>query len=80
MNQKELLALAKKTWPVIEKGKVVHLLRNPETENEEIVPLPEGVEGYLEEHPEGADRGGYLPILTSGVAQIEYDSQSGTWS
>jgi hypothetical protein len=79
MNHKQLLAFAGKAWPVIEKGKIVHLVREPETPETEIVPLPEGVEGYLDEHPEGADRGGYLPTLKSGNAEIQYDDQTGIW-
>lgn len=59
MKVKELLSAVKDLCPVTEKGKVVAL----ENEDEERVPLPEGVEGYVDQHPEGADRGGYVPVL-----------------
>lgn len=76
MTKKELLAFAKGRCPVCCKGQVSHLT---DSETEEPVPLPEGVEGYLDDHPEGSDRGGYVPFLYSGLHRIYYYEPDGAW-
>jgi hypothetical protein len=72
-----LLNLVKETTPDVQKGQVVGLDREGTREA-----LPAGVVGWLEEHPEGEDRGGYVPtlFLTRGpthVAGVYY--HEGEW-
>jgi hypothetical protein len=80
MTTKELLAYVQGTTPETDKGRVF-LVRDSETAEEETVPLPEGCEGFVDEHPEGSDRGGYVPWvkLPSGAGVFYYEP-SGEWS
>lgn len=76
MNEAELLKFVRRLTPVMECGEVKHLLTNDET----VVPLPEGVYGYLDSHPEGSDRGGYVPwLFGSGGASVYYYEPEGEW-
>jgi hypothetical protein len=70
MSKKNLKIWATGLWPICKKGKITHLLRDGEDSSD--VDLPEGIEGYLESHPEGKDRGGYVPWLDSGKARIYF--------
>lgn len=67
---------AKKVSPSIDKGKVVALIDM----NWVKYPLDSFkiTDGYLEEHPEGADRGGYVAYVTDGTDGAYYDSD-GVW-
>ena len=78
--------------PETAKGKVVELSSYDRTthtstplENNELVALglnPEDL-GYVDEHPEGSDRGGYVPFLkaTCDGVQVEfyYYEPAGEW-
>ena len=49
---------------VVNKGKITELWINLETNDEQEVSSLVGLQdGYLEAHPEGADRGGYIPSI-----------------
>jgi hypothetical protein len=80
MNQEELLAYVDGTTPVVVKGQVVHLLREDENVDDQVVALPEGVEGWVEEHPEGSDRGGWVPVLvTESGEKLFFDELETGW-
>lgn len=58
-------------WPVTKKGQVVSF-------NNDKYGLPPGITGYVEEHKEGFDRGGYVPTLYhNGSYLCYYDSEEG---
>lgn len=76
MTVEELLEFAGEHGAVVKKGKVVALCDEDDDGNETRIKLPEGVTGWLGEHPEGADRGGHVPILESEGARI-YDDGTG---
>ena len=71
-----LLKFVKGSRPVIKRGKVVRL----RFKRKGKVSLPEGVKGYLDEHPDGSDRGGYVPWLyLSNGNGVYYDLTEGEW-
>lgn len=76
MNEAQLLEFVENLTPATGRGQVTHLL----TDDETTVPLPEGVCGWLDEHPEGSDRGGYVPwlFLPDGTG-IYYYEPDGEW-
>ena len=64
--------------PSTDSGKVVGLLRDDsELSDEELVALglDPGDLGSVCEHPEGSDRGGYVPF----VGRVYYDENGGVW-
>lgn len=64
--------------PLTHKGKITNL----ETEDFEMVPLQEvlmGAEGYVEKHPEGVDRGGYVPMIFWQGKKVYWDVVGGVW-
>lgn len=75
LNVNELFEYVEGCWPVVSRGQVVEL-----ESDEERKPLPEGVTGYVDAHPEGADRGGYVPFLeTESGKLIFYYGPAGEW-
>lgn len=58
MNRDGLLVYLEGVYPDVHKG-VVTLSREDGTK----VLLPKDATAYLDEHPEGADRGGYVPYV-----------------
>ena len=79
MNTDELLNYLEGTYPEVDKGKVTLYRDTPEGEVE--VPLPEGAKGYVDAHPEGSDRGGYVPWLeVPGASPVFYYEPTGEWS
>jgi uracil phosphoribosyltransferase len=78
-TSRELLEYLTGVCPAVSKG-VVTLMREKETEQEEVVPLPDGAKAYVDSHPEGSDRGGYVPYveLASGVSVYYYEGD-GEW-
>lgn len=61
MDKAQLLAYLEDYYPGdMDKGRFTELIH---AETGQVVPLPEGVIGYLDSHPEGPDRGGYVPWL-----------------
>lgn len=77
MSNDELLKYLDGCWPRVNKG-VVTLIREDETGKEIEVPLPDGSTAYVDDHPEGSDRGGYVPFVEINGIQACYDS-SGEW-
>jgi len=69
--------------PVIERGKIVKLSLDGEEDNElsadqygELGVDPKEI-GFLDEHPEGVDRGGWVPtLLTVGQAYGPFYSET----
>lgn len=72
-----------------EKGQVVSVDVGP-TDSPETLTLAElaerlgysGAEGYLDDHPEGADRGGYVPtlfFLGDNAENVYYDDCCCEW-
>ena len=54
--------------------------------NDKYVPLTDDelksmgfVEGYVEAHPEGADRGGYVPTVHTANECAYFDENAGEW-
>ena len=76
MSIQELPDFAKDGWPEICRGRVTHLTRDGK-----MAILPDGVIGYLDEHPEGADRGGHVPWLEDEESgeRIVHDQSEGEW-
>jgi hypothetical protein len=74
MTKQELFELIDGYWPVISKGRVVGL-ENDEGEK----PLPDGVVGYVDAHPEGSDRGGYVPFLETDGEQVYHYACKWRW-
>jgi len=78
---------AKNACPLVEGGKIVALeMYKPEDRNfrEPYEPTEDDYNflglnpeylGCLEEHPEGADRGGYVPMLTNGCYWMVNDCE-----
>lgn len=69
-------------WPVCSRGVVTGF----DTEDGQRIDLgdlelPGGplTEGYIEAHPEGSDRGGYVPTVFRGEEQAHYDENAGVW-
>jgi len=67
---------------VIEEGKVIGFIREELKDQEvEEVEMPysladSGVDkGWLDEHPEGADRGGYCPFVFAGEASAFFHDE-----
>jgi hypothetical protein len=50
--------------------------RKATAEELETLGLDQSDHGYVEGHPEGSDRGGYVPTLTNGCY---YDEGAGDW-
>ena len=77
MSIQELLDFAKDGWPEICRGRVTHLTRDGK-----MAILPDGVIGYLDEHPEGAaprrPRSVWLEDEESGE-RIFHDQSEGEW-
>ena len=44
-------------------------------EKYELLGIEDGDLGCIEEHPEGSDRGGYVPTLTNGCYYMENDGE-----
>jgi len=62
--------------PATMRGKVTlvqNFYKDDTWDHEEVVTNYSG-EGYLEDHPEGADRGGYVPYWERGDATAYYSS------
>lgn len=56
------------------------------TEDDEYIPLTtdelrsiDFTEGYIEAHPEGVDRGGYVPTVHTANECAYYDENAGEW-
>jgi hypothetical protein len=80
LNTDELLNYLEDTYPTTEKGRVTGLSRYHSGVLEEV-PLPAGAEGYVDAHPEGSDRGGYVPWLeVPGASPVFYYEPEGEWS
>lgn len=57
--------------PVCRKGQVTL---------EPLAPDELGItDGYLHEHPEGSDRGGYVPTVFTASGSAYYDENAGEW-
>lgn len=79
MTGDELLDFLKGLSPLAEKGRV-SLVREGEDGSEEPAPLPEGAAAYVDAHPEGADRGGYVPTVELPDGTCAYWSEpDGFW-
>jgi len=63
---------------IVEKGKIV-LLEDDNGEAKALEDVVPGGEGYLDEHPEGADRGGYVPTVFLGRNYMYWDKENGGW-
>lgn len=59
-------------WPEPNKGKV-------NLEDQDGKPLEVEGEGWLDAHPEGSDRGGYVPYWVRGEERAYYDETGGEW-
>lgn len=74
----EILAALNEYGPgEIEKGRFSTLYSHGDEEHE--LPLPEGWEGYLDAHPEGSDRGGYLPTVHGPGGSFMFSEHDGEW-
>jgi len=83
VNRTELLKYLEGCTPSVHKGVVTltkEVARGEGWVEDQDVPLPEGCKGYVDEHPEGSDRGGYCPFveLPSGASVFYYEGD-GTW-
>lgn len=65
--------------PVLEEGKVVSFIKFDDDDDEVPFTLADldVDKGWLDEHPEGADRGGYVPFVFAGEAKAFF--HSGEW-
>ena len=73
---------AAEVHPKVSEGKVVGLFRyGPDNETEIDVPMAEfGItDGYIDAHPEGSDRGGYVPFVFADKVSSHYDETGGDW-
>jgi len=78
---------SKHASPEIQRGRIVALSfyddrnydepREPTPEEYEFLGLNPDELGYIEPHPEGADRGGYVPTLTNGCHYSEVNCEWG---
>lgn len=75
--------------PSIDEGQVVSLFTWSEEDDEEEqvdltdeqekeLGIQDGFNGYLVAHPEGSDRGGYVPCI-SEPNLVYYDENAGRW-
>lgn len=64
--------------PVVRKGQVVELENDDGDRISLQLVVPEA-SGYLDAHPEGADRGGYVPMVFLGRQWTYWDSEDGSW-
>lgn len=77
--------------PIVESGRILRLERShfenydePQEEDEfgeevELEKLIPGAVGSLEEHPEGSDRGGYVPTIHLDNRWTYWDEIDGQW-
>jgi hypothetical protein len=69
--------------PECAKGRVSLVRRD---DSDEFIPLALEelssigfIEDYVEEHPEGSDRGGYVPTIHTSDECAYYDESAGEW-
>lgn len=77
MNEAEMLAEELnrlEAWPDVNRGKVTL----QDQDGNPLIPEVEG-EGYVDPHPEGSDRGGYVPYWERNGAQVYYDENGEGW-
>ncbi len=80
MTEEELVEKLKGLEPRVNKGRVT-LWRDSGTEEEQDVTAEfPGAELYLDEHPEGVDRGGYCPYVEYGGLKAVFGCVEGEWT
>ena len=83
MTKAELKAYLKDCVPVVSRGKV-SLVKETKLDEVEVEeqdwPLPDGAKAFLDQHPEGSDRGGYVPWVEVGAARVYYYEPDGEWA
>lgn len=70
--------------PYCERGQVTLVKYDVNSRNytnvpQEVIDRLGVVEGYIDEHPEGSDRGGYVPTVFAGDDAAYYDENEGEW-
>ena len=66
-------------WPNTERGKVTLFKQDEEGDATEEKVVGFDGEGYVDEHPEGSDRGGFVPYWESGGEKAYHYEPDGEW-
>ena len=79
VHEVSLVKVLQDYCPVIDKGQLIALENREDCEWMHLQEVLPGAEGYLEAHPEGADRGGYVPMVFLGKKAVYWDPSDTGW-